>query len=60
MQNGEFDKDSAEALNTDTSSNSGHSPDSERDPSLVNWDEARIDIISKNGNDGLHYDKVNR
>lgn len=23
----------------------------------LNWDEKRIDVISQNGNDGLHYDK---
>ena len=23
----------------------------------MNWDEKRIDVISQNGNDGLHYDK---
>lgn len=24
----------------------------------LNWDESRIDTISQNGNDGLHYDKA--
>lgn len=23
----------------------------------MNWDEKRIDVISQNGNDGLHYEK---
>lgn len=25
---------------------------------LLNWDEARIDIIGSNSNEGLHYDKI--
>lgn len=32
----------------------------ERLQSLYNdeWDEARIDVISQNGNEALHYDKI--
>lgn len=58
MQNGESNKDNTEQLDPDTSGNSGHCANSERDTPLVDWDEERMDIISKNGNDGLHYDEI--
>jgi hypothetical protein len=53
-------EDKNELVDANPSSDSGHSPDRQRDTPLVEtegdgWDEKRIDIIGPNGNEGLHY-----
>jgi hypothetical protein len=58
VQNGEPNKDNTEQLDPNSSGDSRHSADSECGTPLVDWDEDRIDIISKNGNDGLHYTEI--
>jgi hypothetical protein len=58
MQTGSKD----ELVDTNPSSDSGHSLNNKRDTPLVEtegdgWNETRIDIIGPNGNDGLHYEE---